>query len=277
MEGKRIHLSKILPCIITIILAIVTIWPFYITVLMAFKTPRETFQSFYGLPKVFRLDNFINAWKITNFSLAFKNSFIVTMVSLVFIVLATSMAGYAIARSNKKFYNFIYVLFVSGMMVPFQVIMIPLYKMGRKFGLVNNRWGIILIYICLGVHLAVFLYTGFVKGIPKELEEAATIDGASTPQIFFKVVFPLLKPITMTILVLDTMWIWNDFFLPLLFLQDTKIRTLPLTQFYFYGKYNTQMNLAFAAFILAMIPILIFYFAMQKYIVKGIVAGAVKG
>ncbi len=182
----------------------------------------------------------------------------ITAVSLIFIIITTSMAGYAIARSTKRFYNFIYVLFVSGMMVPFQVIMIPLYKMGRKFGLVNNRWGIILIYICLGVHLAVFLYTGFVKAIPKELEEAATIDGASTPQTFFRIVFPLLKPTTMTIIVLDTMWIWNDFFLPLLFLQDSRIRTLPLTQFYFYGKYNTQMNLAFAAFILAMLPIIFF-------------------
>lgn len=270
--------KKSVPRFLTILFAVIVLYPFYIAILMALKTPQETFESFYSLPEVFRLDNFINAWQITNYTLALKNSFIITTVSLIFIIMVTSMAGYAIARnSSKRFYNFLYILFVSGMMVPFQVIMIPLYKMGRKFGLVNNRWGIIIIYICLGVHLAVFLFTGFVKNIPKELEEAATIDGASIPQVFFRVVFPLLKPITMTVIVLDAMWIWNDFFLPMLFLQRPEIRTLPLSQFYFYGKYNTQMNLAFAAFLLAMTPVLIFYFLLQKYIVKGIVAGAVKG
>lgn len=276
-KKTKIDMTKIISRLLIIIFAIIVLYPFYIAVLMALKTPQETFASFYGWPEKLRLDNFINAWQITDYSLAITNSFIITAISLVFIIIVTSMAGYAIARNNSRFYNSIYVLFVSGMMVPFQVIMIPIYKMGRKFGLVNSRWGIIIVYICLSVHLAVFLFTGFVKSIPKELEEAATIDGASIPQIFFRVILPLLKPITMTVVVLDAMWIWNDFFLPMLYLQKPEIRTLPLSQFYFYGKYNTQMNLAFAAFLLAMIPILIFYFMLQKYIVKGIVAGAVKG
>lgn len=282
METANKHAKKFisvnsLPYTLITVLAAMTLYPFYIVLLMAFKSDKETFLSFYAMPRQLYLDNIITAFKVSHYSQAFLNSFVITLGSTLCIILVTGMAGYAIARNNSFPYRFLYILFISGLMVPFQVIMVPLYKLGKTIGLISTYHGITVVYAALAVQSCVFLYTGFVKTIPREIEEAAIIDGCSVPGIYFRMVFPLLKPVTSTVIIINVIYIWNDFLLPLLFLQDPDMRTIPLQQYYFYGQYNNKLNLAYASFLLALVPILIFYFLMQKQIVKGIAAGAVKG
>jgi len=162
-------------------------------------------------------------------------------------------------------------------MLHFHSIMIPLIIVIKRLHLSNSIPGIIIVYWGLGCNFAIFLYHGFVKTIPLELEESAVIDGCSPFQTFFKIVFPLLTPVTSTIAVLDALWIWNDFLLPLLLLQKRSVKTIPLSQFVFFGQYYSEWGLALAGLVLAVIPVVVFYIFMQKYIVKGITAGALKG
>lgn len=263
--------------VLMLLLSLVFLFPFYVAILMSLKTSQETFLSFYGLPSGFNLENYIHAWKTSHYPRAIMNSFIVTTGAVVLIITVSSLAGYAIARRTGLYFQLIFLLFLAGIMVPFQITMLPLYQLGKMFHMINTRWGIILIYGGAGVQTGVFFFTGFIKAISKELEEAAKIDGCSVPGIFFRIIFPLLKPVTATVMVLNTLYIWNDFLLPLLFLQKEKLRTIPLQQYYFFGQYSSDLNLAFAYAVMGMIPIVAFFLLMQKFIVKGITAGAIKG
>ncbi|TVY02179.1 carbohydrate ABC transporter permease [Cohnella terricola] len=259
------------------IAAVVFLFPLYVALLMALKSTKQTFESFYALPSSLNLTNFVQAWQTSNYPSAFLNSVIVTVISVVLIVIVSGLSGYAIARGNKPLYTFFYILFLTGMMVPFQVMMLPLYQLGKSFDLLNNYWGIALIYGGFGIQTGVLFYTGFVRSISREIEEAARIDGCSTPGIFVRIIMPLLKPVTATVLVLNVLYIWNDFLLPLLFLQNKGYRTIPLQQYFFFGQYSSDLNLAFAYAIMGLIPIVAFFLFMQRFIVKGIAAGAVKG
>ncbi|MCC3373244.1 carbohydrate ABC transporter permease [Cohnella sp. REN36] len=268
---------RILVFAIVSLLAIVFVFPLYVAVLMAFKSAKMTFDSFYALPTKLDFANFVHAWETSEYPKAIMNSLLVTILSVALIVIASALAGYAIARRNKPFYNFVFLLFLSGMMVPFQVTMLPLYKLGKSLHLVNSHWGIALIYGGFGVQMGVLFFSGFVRGISREIEEAARIDGCSTPGIFFRIVLPLLKPVTATVLVLNVLYIWNDFLLPLLYLQDKQFRTIPLQQYFFFGQYSSDLNLAFAYAVMGMVPIVAFFLFMQRFIIKGIAAGAIKG
>ncbi|MFC5529194.1 carbohydrate ABC transporter permease [Cohnella yongneupensis] len=259
------------------LLAIVFLFPLYVALLMSLKSAKETFDSFYGLPSSLNFSNFAHAWDVSKYPTALTNSLIVTLLSVALIIIVSALSGYAIARGKKPFYNFMYLLFLSGMMVPFQVTMLPLYKLGKTLDLLNSHWGIMLIYGGFGVQSGVLFYTGFVRGISKEIEEAARIDGCSTPGIFIRIVLPLLKPVTATVLVLNALYIWNDFLLPLLYLQEKAYRTIPLQQYFFFGQYSSDLNLAFAYAVMGMIPIIVFFLFMQRFIIKGIAAGAIKG
>ncbi|MFD0693575.1 carbohydrate ABC transporter permease [Paenibacillus sp. GCM10027628] len=262
---------------IILILALVVLFPLYVALLMSLKTSQETFLSFYSLPGGVNLGNYIHAWNTSHYPVALLNSFIITTGSVLLIIAVSSLAGYSIARRKSIFYQLIFLLFLAGIMVPFQVTMLPLYRLGKMLNLINTHWGIMLIYGGAGVQTGVFFYAGFIKAISRELEEAAKIDGCSVPGIFFRIIFPLLKPVTATVMVLNTLYIWNDFLLPLLFLQKDKFRTIPLQQYYFFGQYSSDLNLAFAYAVMGMIPIIAFFLLMQKFIVKGITAGAIKG
>jgi raffinose/stachyose/melibiose transport system permease protein len=257
--------------------ALVFLFPFYVAVLMAFKTSKETFDSFYGLPSSIDFENFVLAWNASKYPAAILNSFIISVISVLLIILVSALAGYSIARRNKPFYNFVFIVFLAGLVVPFQITMLPLYKMGKELALLNSHWGIALIYGGLGVQMGVLFYAGFIKAISREIEEAARIDGCSTPGIFIRIILPLLKPVTATVLVLNALYIWNDFLLPLLYLQDKSYRTIPLQQYFFFGQYSSDLNLAFAYAVMGMIPIIAFFLLTQKYIIKGIAAGAIKG
>ena len=188
------------------------------------------------------------------------------------------MGGYSIARNSSwsKLIKSLDSVYLASLMIPFQILMIPVYKIFKNLGLQNNLGGMILMLTGYSIAYATFLYVGFVKSVPRELEEAALIDGCGPLQMFFRIVFPLLKPITATVAALHVMWLWNDFQISIILLQKDKVRTLTVKQFYFFGQYTSEYGMAFAASIVAMMPVVIVFMLLQKYIVAGISAGAVK-
>ena len=265
--------------LLSIIVVLFYLFPFYIVVVNAFKTPMETAGNALAFPAGIFTDNFHDAAKKINFNRALKNSLIVTGVSVVLIVFFSSMSGYVIARNHMKnrFFGFLDKTFMSSQMLPFQVVMVPVYRLFRMYGLLNTLAGEIIMLTGMSVAYASFLYVGFVKSIPYELEEAARIDGAGPFKTFFMVVFPLLTPVTATVAALHVMWLWNDFNVALIMLQKDAVRTLTVKQFYFFNQYSSDYNMAFAASLMGMIPVLIFFMVMQKYLINGITDGAVKG
>jgi raffinose/stachyose/melibiose transport system permease protein len=211
-----------------------------------------------------------------NFPTAFMNTLIITVVSVVVIVALASMTAYIFVRKNWKINKFFFFFMVAAMIIPFQAIMIPLVKIYGTMHMLNTKWILIYMYIGFGAPLAVFMYHGFIKSIPIELEEAATIDGASTLQTFWLVIFPLLKPITATMVILDMLWFWNDYLLPSLVLTTPDQRTITLSTFYFYGTYTVQYDLVMAGLVLAILPVIIVYLLLQKQIIKGVMQGSLK-
>jgi raffinose/stachyose/melibiose transport system permease protein len=257
-----------------IIIAILFLFPALLTLLNSFKTDAEIVLNPISLPKSFNLVNYIDAWKTIHFPVVLLNTFIITVTSTMGILLVSSMAAYIMVRSKSQISWLLFLLFTFSMVVPFQTFMIPLVKAAKDYNL-QSIWGIIPIYIGLGCPLAIFMYHGFIKGVPVEIEESAAIDGASQLRTFFQLVFPLLKPVSATIAILDVLWVWNDFLLPLIILP--KQSTLQLAQYGFFSLFKRQYALAMASLVLSAAPVVIFYLVMQKYIVKGIAAGAVKG
>lgn len=207
----------------------------------------------------------------------FRNSTIITVTSVCFILLFTPMCAYGIARNmTKKYYSFIYVYLLMGIFVPFQVIMVPLVKYLSKMGMTNIP-GLIIMHVTLASSQGVFLLVNYIRTIPRDMEEAAAIDGCTTLKLYFKIVVPLMKPMLATILVMNALWVWNDFQMPLLILnQSPDIWTLPLFQFNFKSQYTYDYNMAFASYLIAMVPVMIVYACAQKNIVSGLTQGAVK-
>lgn len=275
---NKVTISNAMLMVIKLLVVIIFIAPFYISVVYAVKSPEETARTGLSFPTNICFENFTRAIEVSNFWGAMKNSIIVTVCSVLILMVVGSMGAYAIARNIKKRrYQFLYYVFLSAIMLPFQVVMMPLYMQMKDMNLLNTRIGLILA-IC-GFQLAynIFIYVGFIRSIPVELEEAAYIDGACRFTTFWKIVFPLMKPILSSTLILNALTVWNDFQTSLIIAQKDSVRTIPLTQYFFFGEYNIELNMAFAAFVLAMIPIIILYLIMQKYIISGVMAGAVKG
>ncbi|MCM3602148.1 carbohydrate ABC transporter permease [Robertmurraya korlensis] len=262
--------------ILAIALGLVFLVPFYYVVSNSLKPFAEILTNTSALPKVFQFENYVQAFEKLDYLNVFTNSLIITVSSNIVLVIFCSMAAYMLVRTKKKISNVIFMSFVAAMIIPFQSIMIPLIKTAGNFGLLNSMWGLVIMYLGFGSGMTIFLYHGFIKGIPVELEEAAIIDGCSRFGVFWRIVFPLLKPITVTIVILNSLWIWNDFLLPSLVLQDPELRTIPLATFFFFGQYTKQWDLALAALVLGIIPLLIFFFSMQKHIIKGITSGSIK-
>lgn len=256
---------------------LLVISPFYIAIIYSVKSKPEMVSNRLAFPKVIHWDNFTRAIETSNFGLAMKNSLVSTVAAVFCITLFCTMAAYIIARKNNRFYNTIYYIFVGAMIIPFQSIMTPLYITMSKWKMLNSISGFVMAKIGFQVAFTVLLISGFVKSIPKDLEEAAAIDGAGIYAIFFRVVFPLMKPIILTSVVLNTLNVWNDFQMSLTLLQRKEVRNVPLTQYFFFGENSIELGLAFALFILSMIPILVLYLTLQKYIIGGITSGAVKG
>lgn len=263
--------------ILKVVVTLLVISPFYIAVVYSVKSKPEMVTDRLAWPRQIHWDNFTRAVETSNFSLAVKNSLITTIWAVLIITLICTMAAYIIARKNNRFYNFLYYLFVGAMIIPFQSIMTPLYIDMTKWKLLNTLHGFVMAKIGFQIAFTVLLVSGFVKSIPKELEEAAAIDGAGMYSVFFRIVFPLMKPVILTSVVLNTLNVWNDFQMSLTLLQKKEVRNIPLTQYFFFGENSIELGLAFALFILSMVPILILYLTLQKYIIGGITSGAVKG
>ncbi|GKU81851.1 carbohydrate ABC transporter permease [Niallia sp. NCCP-28] len=256
--------------------SLLVLFPLYIALTIALKTPDELAKSALAFPIGLHFENFVRAIEATNFFQALKNSVVITVVTLVFTILTNSLVAYAIARNmHRKFFKGLYFYFVSALFIPFPIIMLPIVKQTSLLGM-NNTWGLILLYIVYGMSTNVFIYVGYIRSIPKELEEAAIVDGCSTWKVFWKVIFPLLSPINATVGILTCLWTWNDFMLPLIILNDSGDYTLPLVQYVFQTEFGTDFNLAFASYILALAPMVIVYIFAQKWLIGGVVRGAIK-
>ncbi|MCP1160394.1 carbohydrate ABC transporter permease [Bacillus infantis] len=256
--------------------SLLILFPLYLTITIAFKTPSEMAGNLLVLPKTWSFDNFTQAIEMTNFFSAFKNSAFVTVFVVIFTVLTNSLVSYAIARNlHKKFYKFLYFYFLSAMFIPFPIIMLPLVKQTSAWGM-DNLVGLIILYIVFNLSFNVFIYIGYIRSIPVELEEAAIMDGASTWGVFWKVIFPLLAPMNATVAIITCLGAWNDFMLPLVLLSDREMATLPLVQYIFQSQFSTDYNLAFASYLLALAPMIIVYIFAQKWIISGVMKGSIK-
>ncbi|MCT4562887.1 MAG: carbohydrate ABC transporter permease [Maledivibacter sp.] len=275
MENSR--MKRIGLPFLSSLLAVLFLSPLYIVFTNSFKTQKGIFLNVMSLPfgKYFSPGNYTESFKQLDFIRSFFNSLFITISSTLIIIIFASMAAWMLVRTKSKFSTFLFFLFAGAMLIPFQSVMLPLIRLMGKLNLLNP-FGLIFMYLGFGSSLSIILYHGFIKGIPKELEEAATIDGCNRFEVFWYIVFPLLKPITVTVSILNAMWIWNDFLLPQLVINKPEWHTIPLKMFFFFGQFSKKWHLALAGLVIAMIPIIIFYLFAQKHIVKGVTDGSIK-
>lgn len=263
--------------ILMLCLCVIFFIPFYYLLVNTFKQPQDATMSPMSLPiKNFTLDLYKQAFESINFLSSLKNSVIITVVSVCIIIIIGSMASYAINRHQNKLTKFLFFYFLVGFMVPAQTTMIPLFNLMSKLGLQNSVVGMIILYSSW-CNFALFMYQGFLGGVPKDLEEAARIDGANLWQLFWKIVFPLLKPVTTTIAIFDVMWIWNDFMMPYLFISSSDKFTLIMEVYKGVGQFSNNWTVMLCTMVIVLLPIAVFYIAMQRHIIEGITSGAVKG
>lgn len=276
--GRKSRSKLSWPVTVALLLGAVVLifFPLYLAVVIAVKDPSDM-VNVCAFPTKIRLTNFIDAWNMTSYPAKFANTFLLSLFSLIFTIMTNSIVGFAIARNRKKsrFFNALYYYFISAMFIPFNVIMLPLVKEASNLHM-DNVAGITVLYIVFGLPMNTLLYTGFIKTIPRELDEAALIDGANPWQMYFKIIFPIMKPINATVSILTVMWTWNDFLMPLVLLSKPEQQTLQLSQYVFQHQFSTNYNLAFASYLMVLIPVLLVYLFGQKWIISGVTRGAVK-
>ena len=269
------------PVTILLFIGLITVaFPLYMTIVIAFKQPSEMTNSISGilsLPSSWSLSNFAQAMELTDFWRSLGTSLMVTTVTVILSLLIHSLMGYAVGRNkaHSKWYNFVYLFIVSGMFVPFAILMMPLAKQTAEMHL-DNWFGVILLYVVLYMPMNLLLYSGYLVNIPVALEEAARVDGATTWRTFWRIIFPIMKPMHATVAVITALAVWDDVMTPLIIMSGKGTNTLPLAQLTFQTQFGTNYNLAFASYLLALIPIIIFYVLCQKQIINGVVNGAVK-
>lgn len=280
MKKAKSTLSSVL----LVCLSLIWLSPIYIILANSFKSRDEMYVNPLGMPETFSLEYYSGAMEKMNFLRAFGVSLVITIVSVAIIVVLCAMAAWMMARSDGKLSKAIYYTLILTMLIPFQTLMMPLMQEMNSlekllgFQIKDTIGGLIFMYIGFGAGMGVFMFYGFVKGsLPRTLEEAAIIDGCNTWQMFWRVVFPLMKPTIITLVILDVIWIWNDYLLPSLTLKSASNRTIPIGTQIFFGQYTIEWNMAMAALMLTIIPVVVFYLCAQKHIVKGVAAGAVKG
>lgn len=250
--------------------------PFFLVLLNSFKGNKEIILDPLALPEKLNIAGYMKAFSAMNYLQTFRNSLIITVLSIVLIILFAVMCAYFFARNNWKINRILFMIMVASMIIPFQTIMIPIVKNFSAINAVDNIFMVVVFYIGAHISMAVFMLQGFIKNIPVELDEAARIDGCSEFQILFKIIFPLLKPIISTVAVLDILAIWNDFLLPYILLQSNKLKTLPLMTYSFFGQYSVDYSLVCSGLIMSILPVIIIYAFLQKQIIDGVVAGAIK-
>ncbi len=274
----RIRLSRIALTGFLYLAVLVYVVPILLILMNSIKSFSEIIQNVLTLPKRIEVQNFARAFTLMGYPHLFANTLIVTVGGTTGVVMLSAMAGYKLSRTGARISWYLFLLCIAPMMIPFQSFMIALVKVARVMHLTGSVWGLAVIYWGLGAPLTVFLYHGFVKTVPRELDECATIDGCSTGRLFFQVIFPLLQPVTVSAIVLNAMWMWNDFLLPLLMLSGVRESlTLQIAIYGFFDRYRTDWHYAIAGVVLTITPAVLFFIALQKNIVKGMVAGALKG
>ena len=283
MEAKKAKIKEKYnnPVTIILIIGLVTIlFPLYMTIVIAFKQPSEmtnTLGGILSLPKHWSFSNFAEAIEVTNFWQSLLNSLIITVATVLLAIIVHALAGYVLGRgmAQSKFYKGAYFYVVSGMFVPFAVLMMPLIKETADLH-IANAFGVILLYTVFYMPMNTMLYAGYLKNIPVALEEAARVDGANSWQTYWKIIFPIMKPMHATVAILTALGVWNDVMTPLVIMNGSGMTTLPVAQMTFQTQFGTNYNLAFASYLLALLPMLIFYVIAQKQIMNGVVNGAVK-
>lgn len=272
MRNKR----KSLLTFVSLIICLAHILPFYILITTSLKA-FDDLSSKWMFPGYLYFDNFRDAWREAHLADAFRSNFIVTVISVVLIVMIGSIAAYPLARRQTSWNKFIYAVFVSALIVPPLTILVPLYKFMVDIGGMNQYWGIILLFITFNLPMTIFLYTGFISTIPRDLDEAAMIDGAGRFQLFFTVILPLLKPVTATVIILSGVAVWNDYQFSIFFLQKPEMRTITVALSSFFGQYTSNVGWVAAGSFMGAIPMTIVYLFLQRYFVSGLASGAIKG
>lgn len=267
----------ILLTVMAAVLAVLFLGPFYFVAINSVKNYGDILRNAAALPTSLELENYVIGYRTSRFLRAFVNSLFITSISLVFMVSIGATAAWRMVRRPHRLSKILFSLFVVAMVIPFQSVMIPLMRVVQVFNLLNSRIGLIVIYLGLGMPFTVFLLHGFARSVPLELEESAYIDGASTVRIFISIVLPLLKSMLATVTILQAFWIWNDFLLPLLILFDDRLQTIPIAIFGFFGQYTDQWDYALATLVMGIAPIVAFFIFMQRFIIRGVIAGSLKG
>ena len=251
--------------------------PLYFMILSSLKTTREIFQRPFGLPATPVWQNYAAVWQAAHFSTYFRNSIVVTVASMVLILVAGTLAAYALGRYRFPGNDWIFLYFLTGIMVPIRLAIVPLFVLMRDLNLLGTHWSLILVYAASGLPSAIFILTGFFRTLPRDLDSAARIDGAGELNVLVRVMLPLVRPALAIVTVYNIIPIWNDFFFPLLFLHENRLKTLPLGLTVFFGEYATNWALLFAGLTLAAAPVIGLYVLMSQQFIKGLTAGAIKG
>jgi raffinose/stachyose/melibiose transport system permease protein len=273
MSRNRYGLGNLFTELAMICTALVIIFPVYVLVTLSLKSRGEVTKEPLSLPSTFIFSNYSKAWSEASLGPAIMSSMVITVSSGLLLVLLGSLASFTLARRATRLSYAAYLLFLLGLVLPFQLALIPLYQIVRDLHLIGTYWSMIGFYTGLQLPFTIFLYTGFLRSIPRDYEQAAAIDGASQLEAFAQVVFPLLRPVTGTVVILNAIFTWNDFLTPLLYLSGTDRRTIPVAVNSFVGQYVTQWQLVFAGLVIAIAPILLVYFLLQRTIIKGFASG----
>jgi raffinose/stachyose/melibiose transport system permease protein len=274
---RRLGSSGIFLFGLLVLNALGVILPLLLMLISAIKPTPEIFASPFALPQTWSLNNFAKVWESGRFDLYFRNSILITAGAELLILGFSAMAGYALGRFKFRLNDAIYVFFLAGLMFPAKLVLVPLFVQLKEMGLINSHFGLILVYAAGGIPAAVFILTGFFRALPSDLDNAARIDGASEWQVFWKVMLPLVRPQLAIVAIYTAIPIWNDFLLPLVFLQDPSLKTVPQGLTVFFGEYATDYGPLFAGLTLAAMPLILLYLLLSEQFIKGLTAGATKG
>lgn len=275
--SKKRRIQNLLVYTALILLLFFWLFPILMALMNSFKSNKELLTNVMALPTTLKLDNYLRTFEKMHYQRSFLNTLLLTTLGVGMMIVFSAMAGWRLCRTKTRLSQIIFALFIFSMLIPFSSIMIPLYKIILAFHIKNSLIGLSFVYAGFGVSMAIFLYHGFIKGIPFELEEAAAMDGCNKITIFYKIILPMLKPVTVAIAISNVLWVWNDFLLPLITLSDNKKYSLLLSTNILFGQYSSDWSAILSALILSAIPVIIFYAVFQRQILKGIGEGAVKG
>ncbi|USG64469.1 carbohydrate ABC transporter permease [Brevibacillus ruminantium] len=268
--------SRSLQYVFAYLFVLVSLYPIVLMVSSSLKTNAEIFTNPLSLPGSFHFDTYRKLWEAVPFADFLINSAVVSVTSVVLIAVSSSMAAFYLARFSYRWTGWLYFFFVMGLMIPVKLGIVPLFLLMKKLGLLNSLWSLILIYTASGIPISVFILTGFFRTLPVELEEAARIDGCNHFQVFWKVLLPLIRPALGTVVIINFIHAWNDFFFPLIFIQKDTLKTIPVGMMVLFGEYETDWSLLFAGLTLSALPMIVVFLLASRQFMEGLTAGAVK-